>query len=120
MGSRPPLIFGFSVGAAIPAEMAFPYESRAVLLESPCISIREMAQVILLALPIGPLRSAKFDVVGKLGTLIPPLLVPHRDQHEIVPFEQGSKGVRCAPRTQAISPNQGAGHNDTFIAVGNL
>jgi len=113
------VIFGRSLGAAVAAEMASRYDSRAVILESPFVSIREMAKVILPALPIGPLLSAKFDVIDKVDKISVPLLVLHGDQDEIIPFEHGQKVFAAAREPKQFYPIKGAGHNDTFIAGGN-
>ena len=113
------LIFGRSLGAAVAAEMASRHDSRAVILESPFMSIREMARVMLPALPIGPLLSAKFDVIDKVGKITAPLLVLHGDQDEIIPFEQGQRVFAAARQPKQFYPIKGAGHNDTFIVGGN-
>ena len=119
VGSKNLVIFGRSLGAAVAAEMATRYDSRAVILESPLISIREMAKVILPVLPIGPLLSAKFDVIDKVGKITVPLLVLHGDQDEIIPFEHGQKVFAAAREPKQFYRISGAGHNDTFITGGN-
>ena len=113
------VIFGRSLGAAVAAEMATRHDSRAVILESPFTSIREMAKEVLPALPIGPLLSAKFDVLDKVGKITAPLLVLHGDQDEIIPLEQGKRVFAAARQPKEFYPIKGAGHNDTFIAGGN-
>jgi pimeloyl-ACP methyl ester carboxylesterase len=112
------LIFGRSLGAAVAAEMASRHDSRAVILESPFASIREMAKVVFPALPIGPLLSAKFDVIDKVGKITVPLLVLHGDQDGIIPFEQGQRVFAAARQPKQFYPITGAGHNDTFITGG--
>ena len=112
------LIFGRSLGAAVAAEMATRHGSRAVILESPFASISDMAKIVLPALPIGPLLSAKFDVIDKVGKITAPLLVLHGDQDEIIPFEQGQRVFAAARQPKQFYPIKGAGHNDTFIAGG--
>lgn len=113
------VIFGRSLGAAVAAEIATRHDSRAVILESPFVSIREMAKVILPALPIASLFSAKFDVVDKVGKINTPLLVLHGDQDEIIPYEQGQRVFAAAREPKRFYSIKGAGHNDTFIAGGN-
>jgi pimeloyl-ACP methyl ester carboxylesterase len=112
------LIFGRSLGAAVAAEMATRHGRRAVILESPFTSISDMAKIVLPALPIGPLLSAKFDVIDKVGKITAPLLVLHGDQDEIIPFEQGQRVFAAARQPKQFYPIKGAGHNDTFIAGG--
>lgn len=113
------VIFGRSLGAAVAAEMASRHDSRAVILESPFVSIKEMAKVVLPAVPIGRLLSAKFDVIEKVGKITAPMLVLHGDQDEIIPFEHGQNVFAAAHEPKQFYPIKGAGHNDTFIVGGN-
>ncbi len=118
--SRDLVIFGRSLGAAVAVEMASRYPSRAVILESPFTSIGDMARVILPWLPIGPLLSAKFDNLAKVGKLSAPLLVLHGERDEIIPFAQGQQVFAAGREPKAFYPIKGAGHNDTFIVGGDL
>ena len=52
-GARQLVLFGRSLGAAVAAEMAIRFDSSGLILESPFVSIREMARAIFPALPIG-------------------------------------------------------------------
>ena len=113
------VIFGRSLGAAVAAEIASRHDSRAVILESPFTSLREMAKVVFPVLPIGPLLGAKFNVLDKVGKITAPLLVLHGDQDEIIPLEQGKQVFAAARQPKQFYPIKGAGHNDTFIAGGN-
>lgn len=112
------VIFGRSLGAAVAAEMAGRFASRAVILESPFVSIGEMAKVLLPWLPLGPLLSAKFDNLEKVGRITAPLLVLHGERDEIIPFEQGQRVFAAGREPKAFYPIEGAGHNDTFIVGG--
>lgn len=112
------VIFGRSLGAAVAAEMASRHASRAVILESPFVSIDEMAKVISPWLPIGPLLSAKFDNLDKVGKINAPLLVLHGERDEIIPFAQGQRVFAAGREPKAFYPIPGAGHNDTFMVGG--
>ena len=96
------VIFGRSLGAAVAAEIASRHDSRAVILESPFTSIREMAKVVFPVLPIGPLLGAKFDVLDKVGKITAPLLVLHGDQDEIIPLEQGKQVFAAARQPKTV------------------
>jgi fermentation-respiration switch protein FrsA (DUF1100 family) len=116
--SKDLVIFGRSLGAAIAAEMAGRYPSRAVILESPFVSIGAMAKVILPWLPIGPLLTVKFDVIEKVGKITAPLLVLHGDLDDVIPFEHGEQVFAAAHEPKQFYPIKGAGHNDTFVTGG--
>lgn len=116
--SRDLVIFGRSLGAAVAAEMAGRYPSRAVILESPFASIGAMANQLVPWPPIGPLLSAKFDNLAKVSRISAPLLVIHGERDEIVPFAQGQQVFGAGREPKAFYPIQDAGHNDTFIVGG--
>ncbi len=90
-GARQLVLFGRSLGAAVAAEMAIRFNSSGLILESPFVSIREMASAIFPALPIGFLLRTRYDVIEKVRNLKVPLLVLHGDRDEVVPFAQGKK-----------------------------
>jgi uncharacterized protein len=117
-GARQLILFGRSLGAAIAAEMAIRFDSSGVILESPFVSIRQMAHAIFPALPIGPLLRTRYDTVEKVRNLKTPLLVLHGDRDEVVPFAQGKKVYEVAPGPKTFHRIVGASHNDTFIVGG--
>jgi fermentation-respiration switch protein FrsA (DUF1100 family) len=112
------VLFGRSLGAAVAAEMANRFESQALILESPFVSVREMARVIFPFLPFGPLIQTRYDVREKIRKIRTPLLVLHGDQDEIVPFTQGKLVFDAAPEPKKFFTIAGARHNDTYIVGG--
>jgi uncharacterized protein len=113
------VLFGRSLGAAVAAEMATRFDCRGLILESPFVSVAEMARAIFPSVPIATLLHTRYDVVDKLRRVNIPLLVLHGDADEVVPFEQGKRVFDAA-----VSENKrfhaivGANHNDTFIVGG--
>jgi len=112
------IIFGRSLGAAVAAEMAGRTDCRALILETPFVSIREMAKTVFPLLPLGPLLQTRYDIVEKIGKIKVPLLVLHGDRDEVVPYEQGKKVFAAAPGPKDFYTIKGAGHNDTYIVGG--
>ena len=113
------VFFGRSLGAAVAAELATREESLALILETPFVSIREMARAALPFIPIGPLLRTRYDVVEKVRRVKTPILVLHGDNDEVVPFEQGKKVFEAAPQPKEFYAIHGAHHNDTYIVGGN-
>jgi len=113
------ILFGRSLGAAVAAEMAVRFTNQAVILESPFVSIREMARAVFPSLPVGPLLQTRYDVVQKIRRIKTPLLVLHGDRDEIVPFAQGELVFSAAPQPKKFYKIAGAAHNDTYIVGGN-
>ena len=112
------VFFGRSLGAAVAAEMARRYQPQGLILESPFVSIREMAKAIFPSLPIRSLLQTEYDIVKKIKEIRTPLLVLHGDRDEVVPFAQGKAVFAAAPEPKAFYTIVGAGHNDTYIAGG--
>ena len=117
-GARRLVLFGRSLGAAVAAEMAIRFDSSGLILESPFVSIQEMAGAIFPALPIGSLLRTRYDTIEKVRNLKTPLLVLHGDRDEVVPFSQGKKVYDVAPGPKTFYRIVGASHNDTFIVGG--
>jgi uncharacterized protein len=117
--ARKIILFGRSLGAAVAAEMAFRFANQALILESPFVSIREMARSVCPFLPVGPLLQTRYDVVEKIRRIKTPLLVLHGDRDEIIPFAQGELVFDAAPQPKKFYRIAGAGHNDTYIVGGN-
>ncbi len=112
------VLFGRSLGAAIAAEMATRFASQGLILESPFISIAEMARVVFPLLPIGPFLQTHYDVREKIKKLKVPLLVLHGERDEIVPFEHGKMVFDAAPGPKKFFAIAGAAHNDTYAIGG--
>ena len=117
-GAKKIVLFGRSLGAAIAAEMAIRFESQGLILESPFISIAEMARAMFPLLPIEPFLQTKYDVRDKIRRIKVPLLVVHGERDEIVPFEHGRTVFESAPEPKTFYPISGAGHNDTYAVGG--
>ena len=112
------VLFGRSLGAAIAAEMATRFASQGLILESPFISIAEMARVMFPLLPIGPFLQTRYDVREKIRKLKVPLLVLHGERDEIVPFEHGRTVFDAAPEPKTFFAIAAASHNDTYTMGG--
>lgn len=112
------VLFGRSLGAAVAAEMAIRFQNQGLILESPFVSIREMARVIFPLLPIGSLLTTRYDTAEKIRKVKTPLLVLHGDSDEIVPFAQGKTVFAAAPEPKTFFTISGAGHNDTYLVGG--
>lgn len=112
------ILFGRSLGTAVAAEMATRFDTAGLILESPFVSIAEMARVMFPLLPIRWLLKNKFDVLEKIRKIKTPLLVLHGDRDEIIPSAQGKRVFDAAPEPKQFHTILGAGHNDTYIVGG--
>ncbi|HEX7228018.1 MAG TPA: alpha/beta hydrolase [Candidatus Binatia bacterium] len=112
------ILFGRSLGAAVAAEMAIQFNSLGLILESPFVSIREMARAIFPSLPIAWLLRTRFDTMEKVRLVKTPILVLHGDRDATVPFSQGKKVFEVASQPKKFYRIVGATHNDTFVVGG--
>ena len=112
------IYFGRSLGAAVAVELALKAPPRALILETPMTSIRDMARKVMPYLPVGFLIGTEYDSLSKIGTIHVPLLILHGDRDEVVPFEQGRRLFEAANPPKEFYVIPGASHNNTYTAGG--
>ena len=112
------ILFGRSLGAAVAAEMATRFKTLGLILESPFVSIPEMARAIFPSLPIAWLLRTRYDTMEKVRLVKTPILVLHGDRDATVPFAQGKKVFEVASEPKRFYRIVGASHNDTFVVGG--
>ncbi|MFQ5684629.1 MAG: alpha/beta hydrolase [Candidatus Binatia bacterium] len=112
------VFFGRSLGAAVATELATREKCLALILESPFVSIREMARVAFPLLPIGRWLRTRYNLIEKIKKVTAPVLVLHGDQDDVVPFKQGRKIFEAAQEPKRFYTIHGAHHNDTYLIGG--
>jgi uncharacterized protein len=110
--------FGRSLGAAVALETALERRMRAVVIESPFISTREMAKTMFPFMLLTPILPENFNNRRKIQAIKIPILVIHGDRDRIVPFSMGERLYRLAPEPKRFHRIPGAGHNDTYLVGG--
>ncbi|MDA1000098.1 MAG: alpha/beta hydrolase [bacterium] len=114
-------LFGRSLGAAVTVKLAAEgAAARGLILESPFLSLLEMAQKVFPVLPVGWIVSQKFDNRALLPRVKMPIFILHGDADGIVPFAHGERLFEIAPAPKRFFRIKGAGHNDTYLAGGPL
>ena len=112
------IYFGRSLGAAVAVELARKAPPRALILESPMTSIRDMAREVLPYMPVGFLIRTEYDSLSKIGQIHVPLLILHGDRDDIVPIDHGRRLLQAANPPKSFYVIPGASHNDTYLAGG--
>lgn len=112
------VFLGESLGSAVAVEMATRHDCAALILESPFLSIPEMAKVSFPFLPIGSLLQTRYDTLSKIGQVRVPLLIVHGENDEIVPFRHGQRLFEAAREPKAFYPIKRARHNDLYLIGG--
>lgn len=108
-------IYGRSLGSVVALYLATERPVRAVVLDSPFSSARDMARQHYWFLPPGLVR-LRFPNVERAAHLTVPLLVVHGAEDRIAPVVMG-RAVAAAGRGRLVEL-AGAGHNDTYDVGG--
>ena len=106
------ILYGESVGAVPGIELASREKFRAVILEAPFTSIKELAKKHYGLAPDFMLKDFLMDNESKISRLKSPLFVLHGTEDEIVPFEMGNRLFKKAPEPKEFFAIEGAHHND--------
>lgn len=109
-------VYGRSLGSAVALYLATERPVRALVLDSPFSSGRDMAAEHYAFVPKSLLR-LRLDNVGRAERLDVPLLVFHGSDDNVAPFWMG-RAVATAGRAETLVALDGAGHNDTYIVGG--
>lgn len=109
--------FGRSLGAAVALDLALANPPPGLILESPFLSVRAIANRTLPG--SGVLFKTRFDSLEKVGRFRGPLLILHGDADEAVPYEHGRRLWEAASEPKAFYTIAGAHHNDTYLVGGN-
>ncbi len=112
------IFFGRSLGSAVAVELALKEKCRALILETPFTSIKEMGEKLYPFLPLTFFLRTKYDSLAKIGNIKVPILIMHGDKDELVPIEHGRELYEAANEPKEFYTIPGAGHNDTHIVGG--
>jgi pimeloyl-ACP methyl ester carboxylesterase len=107
--------FGHSLGTAIAAELAAEAAPRALLLQAPLSSAREMAARMFLpglVLFWRVVSRVHFNTVARVASLGVPVWVAHGDNDFVIPVRMGREVFAAAKRKGELLIIHGAGHND--------
>jgi fermentation-respiration switch protein FrsA (DUF1100 family) len=111
------VLFGESLGCAVAIETALRHPCRAVILETPFLSIAAMAKAIYPFLPRFVIRT-RFDNEAKIPRVGVPKLIVAAERDDVVPPGHALRlfELAAAPKDFYVIP--GARHNDTYVAGG--
>ena len=114
-------VFGVSLGSAVASELAAEVRARALVLQSPFTSARDMARVIgtwpvAVAWPL--IGRIGFDTRARVATLDAPVWVVHGTADAVIPAWMGRAVHAAAQRAGGLLVIPGAGHNDLEMVGG--
>ena len=111
------VLFGESLGAAVAVELALRHRFRAVVLETPFLSVPAMAKAHYPYVPRFLLRT-RFDNESKIGRISAPKLIIAAERDEIVPRGHAERLYELARPPRELFVIRGARHNDTYRVGG--
>ncbi len=106
------ILYGESIGAVPAIELAAKEKFKAVILEAPFTSLKELAKHHYGIAPDFLLKDFLLDNESKISQIKSPVFVLHGTEDEIVPFSMGKRLFEKAPEPKQFFEIKGAHHND--------
>lgn len=113
------VVLGESVGCAVALELAVRYPVKAVILESPFTSLRDMAKTHYPLMPAFLVKGFELNNLEKVKQIKAPLLHIHGTRDSICPFSMGETLFSGAQEPKEIFVVQNGDHNDIVMVAGN-
>lgn len=110
----PSILYGYSLGGAIGAQVLERHRFDAAILHSTFTSLRNLTRELYPRLPIYLLAGRTFDTMGIVRRLRIPLLVIHGTADEVVPCSMAGELFDACTTERRIHRAEGALHKDVF------
>jgi hypothetical protein len=111
------VLFGESLGCAVAIELALRRNCRALILETPFLSVPAMAKAVYPFLPRFLVRT-RYDNEAKIASVAAPKLIVQAERDGIVPPSHAPRLMELAPEPKEFYSIRGATHNDTYLVGG--
>jgi pimeloyl-ACP methyl ester carboxylesterase len=119
VGRERVVLWGFSLGTGVAAEMARRDRAARLVLVAPYTSITDMGRRFAPFLPVSLIMNHRFDTLSKTHEIHAPTFVAHGDADEVVPFPMGEAVAQAIPGARFVRV-QGGHHMDLFVAKPSL
>lgn len=112
----PSILYGFSLGGAIAAQVIRRHPFDALILQSTFTSLPEMARVLYPRIPLHLFAGREFDTIGVIRKLDVPLLVLHGTADEAIPCAMADELLNACPHPQRrLHRVEGGLHKDLYV-----
>lgn len=108
------ILYGYSLGGAVSAQIARDYRFDGIVLQSTFTNLRDMARLRYPKLPLHMLSGSEFDTLEIVRHLPVPLLVIHGTADEVIPCWMGETLHRRCSSARSIYLVDGAKHTDLY------
>ncbi|MEO8379538.1 MAG: alpha/beta fold hydrolase [Acidobacteriota bacterium] len=110
----PSVLYGFSLGGAIAAQVLRRHSFDALILQSTFTSLMGLTRTMYPNLPMHLIAGRLFDTLRVIRDLTVPLLVMHGTADETVPFPMSGELYEACPTRKRIHIVEGALHKDMY------
>jgi pimeloyl-ACP methyl ester carboxylesterase len=107
-------LYGESLGSATAVQMATEFDIQGLILETPFLSVKRIAQGQYPFLPVSILLRDKFLNDKKINQIQAPLFIIHGTEDSVVPFSHGETLYNLYEGQKTFYPINGASHNDLY------
>lgn len=112
----PSILYGFSLGGAIAAQVIRRHPFDALILQSTFTSLPQMARILYPRLPLHLFAGREFDTLSVIRKLDVPLLILHGTADEAVPCSMAHDLYNaCAHPKRRLHAVEGGLHKDLFV-----
>ncbi len=110
----PSILYGFSLGGAIAAQVIRRHRFDALILQSTFTTLTDLSRVMYPRVPMHLLAGGLFDTMGVIRKLDVPLLVMHGTADEVVPFSMAHEILKACPSPKRLLVVDDALHKDLY------
>lgn len=110
----PSVLYGYSLGGAIAAQVIRRHPFDALILQSTFTSLPAITRVLFPRLPLHLVAGKVFDTESVLRRLEVPLLILHGTDDEVIPCWMADDLYKACPTTKRLHRVEGALHKDLF------
>ena len=112
------VLYGESMGSVPAIELAGKEKFKAIILEAPFTSLKDMAKLLYGMAPDFMLKDFQMNNDEKISRLKTPVLILQGTNDEVVPFSMGKDLFKKAPEPKSFYEIKNGGHNDLFEKAG--